>query len=432
MRLPCLLVSLSLLVACSETKNPSPEPVTQPEAVVSGLTYSADVAPLLREHCSACHGEGGIAPLALSTYEQVKNFGERIKQATAARIMPPFLPDNSGKCGTYFDANWLTDAEIALIGDWVDGGMAEGEPAEALEPVTFAALDDATHEAQMATPYLPDDTLGDDYRCFLLEDDFTGSATGYLTEFEVVPGDKRVVHHVVVYQPRNAAGAEQARSMDAADARMGYACFGSSGVTGARMLMNWAPGGGVVKHPQGTGVPVEPNLPIVMQVHYNTAAGVFEDKTHIRMKLAAEVRHPMTPWFYSDAQLALAPGQEEAEKVITTPFATVRSFSGETGTGPMTIMGVRAHMHMLGAKMEISRIAASGEQACLLDIPRYNFHWQRSYFMHEPISLDPADSLRVRCVFDTRKRTTMTNWGEGTSDEMCLATIYTIDGPYTP
>lgn len=40
--------------------------------------------------------------------------------------------------------------------------------------------------------------------------------------------------------------------------------------------------------------------------------------------------------------------------------------------------------------------------------------------------------LRVRCVFDTSERTVMTSWGEGTEDEMCLATIYTIDGPYEP
>jgi Copper type II ascorbate-dependent monooxygenase, C-terminal domain len=399
--------------------------------VLAGPTYSEHVAPLIHDHCSGCHSEGGIAPLQLSTYEQVKNFGERIKVATAARIMPPFLPDNSGKCGTYFDANWLSDAQIALLGSWVDNGMPEGEPEEPLAPLAFAALDDATNEARMETNYLPDGALADDYRCFLLEDDFTGSATGYLTEFEVVPGDKRVVHHVIAYQPRNAAGVEQARMMAAQDERMGYACFGSSGITGARMLMNWAPGGGVVKHPEGTGVPVDPSLPLVLQVHYNTAGGVFEDQTRIRMKLAPEVRHPMTPWFYSDAQLTLPPGQEEVEKLITTPFAAVRQFAGETGSGPMTIMGVRAHMHTLGVKMEIERIAG-GDPTCLLSIPRYNFHWQRSYFLQQPVSLDPADSLRVRCVYDTRKRTTPTSWGEGTSDEMCLATIYTIDGPYTP
>ncbi len=439
----CLTVCL-LATACDDEAKPDPAETESNSsgAVSEGPTYSKDIAPLLRDHCSACHSEGGIAPLQLVSYEQVKTFGARIKAATAARIMPPFLPDNSGSCATYFDANWLSDGQIALIGAWVDDGMPEGESSEPLDPVKFAALDDATHEAQMATEYLPDAMLTDDYRCFILEDDFTGSATGYLTEFEVVPGDKRVVHHVIAYQPRAAAGAEQARMMDAQDERMGYACFGSSGVTGARMLMNWAPGGGVVKHPEGTGVPVDPNLPIVLQVHYNTAGGAFEDQTRIRMKLASQVRHPMTPWFYSDAQLSLPAGQEEVEKIITTPFASVRQFAGETGAGPMTIMGVRAHMHTLGVKMEIERTAGADveargsareqSKACLLNIPRYDFHWQRSYFLEQPISLDPSDSLRVRCVYDTSKRTTLTSWGEGTADEMCLATIYTIDGPYTP
>lgn len=243
----CLLLSL---VCCAEEKTPTaPAETHEDESRDEGPTYGEHVAPLLRAQCSACHSQGGIAPFSLSTYRQAKTFGARIKAATAARAMPPFLPDNSGQCATYFDANWLSDAEIAMLGKWVDHGMPEGKPIEPIVPIAFAALSDATHGAQMAAAYLPDETLTDDYRCFVLEDDFEESAVHYLTDFEVVPGDKRVVHHAIVYQPRSPAGVEQAQTLDAQDERMGYACFGGSGITGARMLMNWAPGGGVVRHP---------------------------------------------------------------------------------------------------------------------------------------------------------------------------------------
>ena len=41
--------------------------------------------------------------------------------------------------------------------------------------------------------------------------------------------------------------------------------------------------------------------------------------------------------------------------------------------------------------------------------------------------LTQLDTLRVRCTFSTLERTTTTTWGEGTEDEMCLATLYTIE-----
>ncbi|MDD9947467.1 MAG: hypothetical protein OXU20_40885 [Myxococcales bacterium] len=50
--------------------------------------------------------------------------------------------------------------------------------------------------------------------------------------------------------------------------------------------------------------------------------------------------------------------------------------------------------------------------------------------VQQPVPLNPNDELRVRCVFDTTDREEVTVWGDKTSDEMCLATLYTYDnGP---
>lgn len=437
LRAVCWASALStFLSACSGDSEPakSSAAVLEDAAAPSlaGPTFHDDVAPILHEHCSICHSPGGVGPVELNSYEQVKGFGALVKHVTETRQMPPFLPDNSGACATYFDANVLSDEQIATIGSWVENGMPEGEPGEPREPREPPALDDPTHVAEMAETYEPDATLADDYRCFIMNDDLEAESTRYVTDFEVVPGDQRVVHHVVVYQARDQAGTDQAQALDAADEAMGYSCFGGAGVRSARMLMNWAPGSGVVHHPAGTGVPIEPGQPLIMQVHYNLAQGSLPDLTRILMKIEAEVPYPMTPWFYSDGMLDLPPGQE-VEKVVSIPFEQVRTFLGETGTGPMTIMGVRAHMHTLGTKMTIERTALeSGETACLANIPRYNFHWQRSYFLKQPVPLMPGDTMRVSCTYDTSSRTTPTAWGEGTQDEMCLATVYTVDGDYQP
>jgi hypothetical protein len=100
---------------------------------------------------------------------------------------------------------------------------------------------------------------------------------------------------------------------------------------------------------------------------------------------------------------------------------------------PMTIVGVRAHMHKLGTAMRIERTdGQTGAVSCLVNIPRYDFAWQRSYFLKESVELNPGDKLRVRCEFNTMSKTEETVWGEGTDDEMCLATLYTYNRGEAP
>ena len=66
-----------------------------------------------------------------------------------------------------------------------------------------------------------------------------------------------------------------------------------------------------------------------------------------------------------------------------------------------------------------------------LDIPHWDFHWQSSYWLRDPVRLRSGDTVRVTCKYDNRperqpevggQRTKprYVVWGEGTLDEMCL------------
>ena len=66
------LISLFIIALFSCTKTSLDEEYTSP-----AITYSADVAPLMFNHCITCHG--GLAPsagIALTNYEEVKYFTE--------------------------------------------------------------------------------------------------------------------------------------------------------------------------------------------------------------------------------------------------------------------------------------------------------------------------------------------------------------------
>src|SRR3954469_21880201 len=51
------------------------------------LTFSRDVAPIIRQRCSSCHQAGEIGPFSLITYEDVKRHAAQIAAVTARRIM---------------------------------------------------------------------------------------------------------------------------------------------------------------------------------------------------------------------------------------------------------------------------------------------------------------------------------------------------------
>lgn len=57
-------------------------------------------------------------------------------------------------------------------------------------------------------------------------------------------------------------------------------------------------------------------------------------------------------------------------------------------------------MHDLGKTARLSVQRAGGDEACLLEIPAWDFHWQGSYGMREPVRLEPGDKLRVECTWN--------------------------------
>ncbi len=380
----------------------------------SGLTWHDDVAPILADHCLRCHEEGGIAPFPLGTYAQAKPMAGAIAASTRSRSMPPFLADGSGECGEWVDANWLSDAQIQTLTDWAATGAAEGEskPAPEVPPLPTIEAPDLT--VTMPVSYLPDDGVSDDYRCFLVDPELTENI--FVTRYEVVPGDPRVVHHVILYSPANAGAERAAEARDGEGGRPGYSCYGGSGVP-SNMLAAWAPGTGAVSYPAGTGLELPAGRKLILQMHYNMVNGAFEDRTSIRLETASQVDSPGLMRVHGFNEFAIPPG----EASYTVKNAVTAREAGAAQA--IRLWGLIPHMHELGTTFRLERIR-NGERHCLVDVKHWDFNWQLGYFLHEPVELRPTDQLEITCNFDSSRRTEITRFGEDTMDEMCLAMLY--------
>ena len=385
--------------------------------VPGGPSYYADVKPILDANCVNCHVDGGVAPFPLVSWEQVEPMKAQIADAVATRRMPPWLA--APGCTDYRDDLSLTEAEIAAVTGWAETGGDEGDPDDdpRVAPEQDRTLSRVDVSMSMRSAYTPVQSP-DDYRCFLF--DWPETESTFITGFRPVPGNTQVVHHVVAYlSPPEQADAYEL--LDAAEEGEGYTCFGGPGVGAqedAQWLGGWAPGGASGDFPNGTGIAIEPGSKIVLQVHYNTdTVEPAPDLTQLDVMISDEVESPamIQPWanpLWLDT---------EVMEIPPNSTDTVHGFTYEMWQ-PFQIHTANLHMHTRGtsARLWIDRV--DGTQDCMLDIPRWDFGWQRTYVFAEPKQIEVGDSIHVECHWDNPTDTPI-YWGEGTGDEMCLGTM---------
>src|SRR5215467_5160684 len=193
MRLPKTIAILSVAVTgfCSlllATANPSDLPQ-------KGITYTKDVAPILNKNCVICHRPNDVAPMSLMTYEDVLPFARMIQQDVDQRKMPPWHADPH--VGEFTNDARLSAAEISTIDAWVKGGAKKGDlkdlpPSPVFEPGWHFKPDVIFTIPEFLVPK----TAQDDYEYIYVPTNFTEDK--WIQAGEVLPGDRRVVHHATV------------------------------------------------------------------------------------------------------------------------------------------------------------------------------------------------------------------------------------------
>ena len=89
-------------------------------------------------------------------------------------------------------------------------------------------------------------------------------------------------------------------------------------------------------------------------------------------------------------------------------------------------------MHLLGTSIKVEANPGTARARTLLNIPVWDFDNQRSVPI-KPAVLRPGDTLKVTCHHSQALRDRLPSfegqpdkyivWGEGTTDEMCLAIL---------
>jgi mono/diheme cytochrome c family protein len=409
-------------------------------------TYYQRVKPILDARCASCHTAGGIAPFALRTYSQARRGRTAIAAAVRARVMPPWHADRGYR--RYVGDPSLSDAQISTLARWAAQGAPKGDPARPGAPLPPIGGGLSRADVRLPLPtYTPRRSgTGDDYRCFVVNWPPRGQ---YVTGFDVTPGRRRQVHHMIVY----VAPPADAETVDAWDARengAGYRCYGGPSATGgrqirARLLAGWAPGASGGDLPAGTGTLVEPGSRLVVQIHYNLdATSPRPDRSVVVLKLddSVEKRAAFAPivnlgWLISPQSFRIPAGSKRVTHSFAgDPRPTLELLGTDLDlANGFVVHSVLLHMHRLGKRGQVALVRSSGRREVLLSISRWDFNWQRDYRLAAPLRFQNGDRLSIRCEHDNsranqplrngrRTRPRTVTWGEDSSDEMCIGFVY--------
>jgi hypothetical protein len=334
--------------------------------------------------------------------------------------MPPWKPVEGH--GEFKDSYALTDLERQTILAWVRAGGPEGDPADLPEPLPDAG------EWQLGEPdrviQMPEEFAAprgrDTYRCFVIN---TGlEADAYLTAVQVIPGNKRIAHHVLLFLDSTGKGEE----LDAQDEAPGYPCFGGPGfdvgssiLDGFSIAGGWVPGMQTQALPEGVGIKLPKNARVIMQVHYFGGSQGGTDRTKAGLYFAkkpAERRLIYVPLV--NTTFKIPPGETKYEvkaELPVLPFLDAK------------LIQIAPHMHLLGKQIKVE-VERRGETQSLIYIDHWDFHWQGFYTYQNEVSLKSGSTIRMTCTYDNSENNLhnpnwppkVVGWGEGTQDEMCL------------
>ena len=96
------------------------------DLITTKITWSGEVSRIVYARCLSCHQEGGAA-FPLATYEQSRPWAKAIKEEVLSRRMPVWGAVKG--FGNFQNDPSLSQEEISLIAQWVEGGAPEGDSA---------------------------------------------------------------------------------------------------------------------------------------------------------------------------------------------------------------------------------------------------------------------------------------------------------------
>ncbi len=377
----------------------------------STISYSKDVVPILMAKCVDCHQPNGIAPWHMTNYQMVKTFAPMIREAIRRDRMPPFDADNHYRA---FEKNEnLTAEETKTLIHWIEAGapsdIAEGGEDPLVKGV--AGRPDwplGEPDLVVSIPAYDVPAAGVvDYQIPAVKSPLTEGKWLKATTFK--PGNRQGVHHILAgwlpKMPANGRGFDWEISMG------GYAVGNESNIAPDNWA-TWVPAGGAIS----------------FQMHYTPIGKAFTDDSKIAFYFQDEAPDTLKRQVViADPSITIAPNTARHHETAYVLFPA-----------DAQIYAAQVHAHYRGYASKLTAVYPDGKEEILLNMPHYDFNWQRDYIFDELIDIPAGTKLVADYWYDnsvnnkalfgdnTKERTTPERkifWGDQSFQEMLFTAV---------
>ena len=437
-------------------------------------SFGKDIAPILYAKCAMCHRPGEVAPMSLMSYNETRPWARAIKAKVVTRQMPPWYAE--GDPGKWLNDRRLSQGEINKIVAWVDAGAPRGNDSDIPPPPKFAQgwnhPSGRPPDIIIEAPEMKVPAEGESpWQFVFVKVPFKGDT--WVEAAQVVPGNRAVVHHVLVLSmtlppnteldaegrvkpppggfpnpgatppsgpPPNGAAppgeTPRARTQPAGNAIPGGGDGFSAGwEPGVDAAVTYGPG--VADRISGTH--------LLFNLHYQANGHATTDKTRLGLWLQKG------PVSYATTGTGTGLGQETfivngkeltgrytaqvTTDILPPGLKTIPDIPAGSDNYRLTALlpinqdmvlySIQPHMHLRGKSMKYTAVYPDGKEEELLNVPHYDFNWQIVYNFAKPVTLPAGTTVRVEARWDNSvnnkynpRPDQVVYWGEQSWDEM--------------
>lgn len=393
-------------------------------------TFYKDALPILQTRCQECHRPGEAGPFSLMTYKEARPWAKAIRTAIATKKMPPWFA--SPEHGKFSNDRSMPANEVATLTRWVDEGAKEGNPKDAPAPAKFAdgwkiGTPDLVVEMPNAFTVPAKGTV--EYSWLVVPTGLTEDR--WVEAVEVRPSAREVVHHIVLMSRDKGS-----KFMSMATPGVPFVPPGRKGTppvrpdegkgvwdfqfnpAGIEIQSVYVPGGDPYVCKPGRARLLKAGSDLVFQMHYTANGKETQDRSRVGFRFAkAPPTERVFNTFIANPFLQIQAGDPNAEVhgALTLPM-------------DVTLVSMMPHTHVRGKAFRYQVTYPTGESEILLDVPKYNFNWQQSYYLQQPKLLPKGTKIDAIAWYDNSPNnpanpdpTKRVLWGDQTWDEMLAA-----------
>ena len=370
------------------------------------LSYASDIAPILEQRCVSCHMEGGIAPFAMSSHQMIQGWSPMIREVIYTKRMPPGQIDNDF-VEDFHNVSFISIEESQKLVHWIDNGSQNKDGIDPLAALRPKLVKWNYGEPDIVIPIPPQQipsTGVQEYRNLQVPLNITEDI--WVKAVEFVPGDPTVLHHIIAF------------------------AYGPNGINEFEILNQgiglgaYAPGNSINTYPENSGFPLKAGGGLMLQMHYTVTGKEAVDASEIGLYLWDEPpARQVLGGSAADLDIYIPPFEAGHEMIATKKF---RKDAYLSMLGP--------HMHYRGYDANFKLVFPDGREQEILNVPNYQFNWQKVYDFKEPIFLPAGTEMVYRATFDNSAMNPFNpdpsaeiTWGEQTWQEMFFGFFRYVD-----